>query len=370
MILALFAVAFAATKDDLKTDLNKLKQQASSEIAKLKSEGKVALAHEIEVLEKEIHKAEETLEKLHPQTDMGKIGLHALETVIKKLEEKLHNKMKSLGGFFYDSTKDQLIAKAKELKHKSEEAIKKLKQEGKTSQAHEIEIMEKDIDVVEKHLADLSPSTEAGKLGIHAVEMVLRGLEEKLNAKLKSVEGSFYDLKEDLIKDASKLATQAAKAIEKLKSEGKHVLAAEIQLLDNELRMVEKKIHDAHPSTEAGQIALHALESIVKALENKLETKLKSLGGSFYDLKEDLIKDASKLAVVAAKAIEKLKSEGKHVLAAEIQLLDNELHKVEKKIHDAHPTSEAGQIALHALESIVKALETKLEAKLKSIGSF
>ncbi len=49
--------------------------------------------------------------------------------------------------------------------------------------------------------------------------MVLRGLEEKLNAKLKSVEGSFYDLKEDLIKDASKLATQAAKAIEKLKSE-------------------------------------------------------------------------------------------------------------------------------------------------------
>ncbi len=143
-------MAFAATKDDLKTDLNKLKQQASSEIAKLKSEGKVALAHEIEVLEKEIHKAEETLEKLHPQTDMGKIGLHALETVIKKLEEKLHNKMKSLGGFFYDSTKDQLIAKAKELKHKSEEAIKKLKQEGKTSQAHEIEIMEKDIDVVEK----------------------------------------------------------------------------------------------------------------------------------------------------------------------------------------------------------------------------
>ncbi len=86
------------------------------------------------------------------------------------------------------------------------------------------------------------------------------------------------------------------------------MLAAEIQLLDNELHKVEKKIHDAHPSTEAGQIALHALESIVKALENKLETKLKSLGGSFYDLKEDLIKDASKLAVVAAKAIEKLKS--------------------------------------------------------------
>ena len=146
----ILAVAFAATKDNLKTDLNKLKQQASSEIAKLKSEGKVALAHEIEVLEKEIHKAEETLEKLHPQTDMGKIGLHALETVIKKLEEKLYNKMKSLGGFFYDSTKEQLIAKAKELKHKSEEAIKKLKQEGKTSQVHEIEIMEKDIDVVEK----------------------------------------------------------------------------------------------------------------------------------------------------------------------------------------------------------------------------
>lgn len=143
-------MAFAATKDDLKSDVNKLKSLASSEIAKLKSKGKVVLAHEIEVIEKEISKAEEALEKLHPQTDLGKVGLNALETIIKTLSKKLHSKVSLQKGVFYDRTKEQLVAEAKKMKQKAEEAIKKLKQEGKVEKAHAIEIIEKDIIVVEK----------------------------------------------------------------------------------------------------------------------------------------------------------------------------------------------------------------------------
>lgn len=144
-------MAFAATKDDLKSDVNKLRSLAQSEIAKLESESKVFLAHEIEVIEKEISQAEETLKNVNPQTELGKIGLNALETIIKTLSKTLHSKINSQKGVFYESTKEQLVAEAKVMKQKAEEAIKKLKQEGKVEKAHAIEIIEKDIIVVEKY---------------------------------------------------------------------------------------------------------------------------------------------------------------------------------------------------------------------------
>src|SRR6218665_3456610 len=77
--------------------------------------------------------------------------------------------------------------------------------------------------------------------------------------------------KEDLLKDAGKLKGEASAVIEKLKGEGKHVLAHEIEIIEKEVEVLEKKCEDFHPTTSIGQIGLHAAESVLHGLEERLK---------------------------------------------------------------------------------------------------
>ena len=79
------------------------------------------------------------------------------------------------------------------------------------------------------------------------------------------------------------------------------------------------------------------------------------------DSKEDLLKDAGKLRGEAASVIAKLKGEGKHLLAHEIEILEKEVEVLEKKIEQFHPQTSIGQIGLHAAQSILPGLETRLK---------
>ena len=85
------------------------------------------------------------------------------------------------------------------------------------------------------------------------------------------MEHNFDNTKEDLLKDAGKLRGEAASAIEKLKGEGKHLLAHEIEILEKEVEVIEKKIENFHPQTQIGQVGLHAAQSLLHSLEEKLK---------------------------------------------------------------------------------------------------
>ena len=82
---------FDSTRDDLLKDAGKLKAEAAAAIALLKGQGKGLLAHEIEIIEKEVEHVEERVEKMEHDSSNPtiKIGLHAAETILKGLEDRL-----------------------------------------------------------------------------------------------------------------------------------------------------------------------------------------------------------------------------------------------------------------------------------------
>jgi len=53
-----------------------------------------------------------------------------------------------------------------------------------------------------------------------------------------------------------------------------------------------------------------------------------------------------------------------------LTVLEQAVEKLEKHIHDIHPTTAVGQVALTAAEHVLKGLEEKLLAKIKSLGTF
>ena len=88
---------------------------------------------------------------------------------------------------------------------------------------------------------------------------------------MEELSHDFDSTKEDLLKDATKLRGEAAGVIEKLKSEGKHLLAHEIEIIEKEVEVLEKKVEDFHPQTSIGQIGLHAAETVLKGIETRLK---------------------------------------------------------------------------------------------------
>jgi nucleotidyltransferase/DNA polymerase involved in DNA repair len=281
--LALAAVVVAdTTRDDLLKDASKLRGEAASAIEKLKSEGKDLLAHEIEVLEKGIETLENKVEELDKDASnpIVKIGLHAAETVLKSLEERLKHKIEDLTHGF-DNTKEDLLKDAAKLKAEAAAAIALLKGQGKGLLAHEIEILEGSIENVEKKVEKLEEdaTNPIVKIGLHAAETVLKGLEERLKHKIEDLTHGFDSTKEELLKDAAKLRGEASAAIEKLKKEGKGTLALELKALEDTIINVEHTVEMAHPTSEIGKVALHAAETVLQGLEHKLEAAIKKLSG-------------------------------------------------------------------------------------------
>lgn len=85
------------------------------------------------------------------------------------------------------------------------------------------------------------------------------------------------DTKEDLLKQSGALLTTARSAIEKLKAEGKHELAAGIETVEKFLMDIENQVHNFHPHTLLGQGAQHILEQLLKRGETMLEDALKKV---------------------------------------------------------------------------------------------
>ena len=91
---------FDATQDELKKQVDDLKNQAKEAIEKLKAQGKTAVAEGIKKLETHLVDLESQLEKLNPSTEVGKSLLKALETLVKGAETKLEEEIKKLSGTF------------------------------------------------------------------------------------------------------------------------------------------------------------------------------------------------------------------------------------------------------------------------------
>jgi len=281
-LFAFVAVAYAApAPNPLGEDAEKLRKEAQGLIEKLKAEGKHVFAEEISVLEKEVELLEKKLKEINPTTELGKIAQDAAKKVLAALETKLKAEIKKLEGHFFD-TKQDLKNDAAKLRAEVKKEAEKLKKEGKHVLAEEITVLEKEVEVLEKKIATYNPKTEVGKVALDAAKSILKSLETKLKAKIASLEkGGFFfdDTKKALGEDAEKLKKEAASVIEQLKKEGKHVLAEEISVIEKEVEALEAKIAKANPTSEVGKIALHAAESILKGLENKLKAEIKKLGG-------------------------------------------------------------------------------------------
>jgi 23S rRNA maturation-related 3'-5' exoribonuclease YhaM len=266
-----------------------------------------------------------------------------------------------------------LLAGASKLQGLVGTAMPLLLSQGKSVLAHELKTLDDALIALEKRVENQHPTSELGKIALEAEEIVLQGLEHKLQDFITKNTGSFYaDTKDQLIADASKLKTLAGGEIAKLLAGGKTVLAKELQVLDDAVVALEKRVEAQHPETEVGKIALQAEETVLKGLEGKLQDFIKKAGGAFYeDTKDTLIADASKLKTLAGSEIAKLLAGGKTVLAKELQVLDDAVVALEKRVEAQHPTTDIGKIALEAEETVLKGLEGKLQEFIKkNSGSF
>jgi len=364
-------------KDELKKSIDKLKEEAKKEIEKLKAEGKVALAVGIEDIEKKLEDFETQIEKLDPQTVVGKALLSALEGLVKKVEEDLEAEIKKLSGSYYDGDlKDELLLEADKLKKLAEEEIEKLKNEGKAELAKGIEAVEKVVLDLESQLQALNPSTEVGKALLSALEGLLKKAEDKLEEELKKISGSYYDdVKDDLKKEIEAIKEAANKEIEKLKSEGKAALAIGLQTIEKKVEDLEAQVEQLNPDTEVGKLLLSTLEGLVKKAEEKLKEEIAKLSGSFYDdtddVKKALADEVEKLKKEAEEEIEKLKKEGKGELAKGLEAVEKRVVDIETQLEKLNPTTEIGKALLSTLENLLKKATEDLEAEIKKLsGSF
>jgi len=89
-----YSIAKRDTKDDLLKNAETLKELVKSELDKLKAEGKVLLGTGLQEAEKVVLDLENQLKNLNPTTDLGKIALAGVETVLKDLETKVEAEVK------------------------------------------------------------------------------------------------------------------------------------------------------------------------------------------------------------------------------------------------------------------------------------
>ena len=280
--------------------------------------------------------------------------------------------IKKLSGTYYDEDlKNTLLIEAEKLKKLAQEEIEKLKKEGKAKLAEGLEAAEKRILDIDAQLRALNPKTEVGKAVLSVLEGLLKKAETALEAEIKKLSGSYYDIKDDLKTQVDNLKKQAQEAIAKLLAQGKGALATEIKSLETHLVDLEAQLEKLNPTTEVGKALLKGLETLVKAAEGKLEEEIKKLSGSFYDIKDDLKTQVDNLKKQAQEAIAKLLAQGKGALATEIKSLETHLVDLEAQLEKLNPTTEVGKALLKGLETLVKAAEGKLEEEIKKLsGSF
>jgi exonuclease VII large subunit len=288
------------------------------------------LAAELEKADKTIIDLETQLKNLNPTTDVGKGLLLVVEAGLKKVETAVEAEIKKLSGSFYEG--DDELAKI----------LAKLEEEKK----------------------NLSGSDE--------LEALKKKIEEEMK---KAMGGSYYadEAVEKLMIESERLRKLATDEIAKLKAEGKHALAAELEIADKTLIDLETQLKNLNPTTEVGKGLLLVVEAGLKKVETKIEDEIKKLSGSFFadDKKDVLLAESEKLKKVVADEIAKLEGEGKHVLAAELEKADKTIIDLETQLKNLNPTTDVGKGLLLVVEAGLKKVETAVEAEIKKLsGSF
>jgi cell division protein FtsB len=368
---------YDATTDELKNQVDNLKKQAQDAIQKLMAQGKIALAGGIKNLETHLIDLESQLEKLNPQTEVGKALLKSLEALVKGAETKLEEEIKKLSGGFYadDMVRAALMKDVGDLYDQVKAGIEELAKTGKTELINGLDKAIKFIEVLKAKVMTLEPTTDLGKAVLNLVEQLAVKGEDILKTDLKKAQGPmFYAAdpdKEALLALAGKIYDEGKAGYEKLAKEDKKVVINALTKTVALIKEAETDLMSLHPTTTIGKTILTGVEKLVKQIETVLDMDLKALekGPQTYDATTDELKNQiDNLKKQAQDAIQKLMAQGKTALAGGIKALETHLIDLESQLEKLNPQTEVGKALLKSLEALVKGAETKLEEEIKKLS--
>jgi len=328
-------------------------------------------------LETHLVDLESQLEKLNPQTEVGKALLAGLETLVKAAEAKLEEEIKKLAGTFYDATQDELKKQVDNLKKQAQEEIKKLEGEGKTVLANGIKALETRLVDLESQLEKLNPTTEVGKALLKSLEALVKGAETKLEEEIKKLSGGFYAddaVRTALLKDVSDMYDQAKAGIEELAKTSKTALIEGLEKVIKFIDVLDAKVKSLKPTTDLGKVIVELVEKLAKTGSDFLKDDLKKVQGSFYAEdadKEALLKVVNDLLDTGKAAYEKLSKEDKPKVIDALTKTVTLVKEAEAGLKELMPTTTVGKAILTGVEKIVKQIDDLLEMDLKALkGGF
>jgi nicotinamide mononucleotide adenylyltransferase len=358
-------IAKRATKDELVKAADDLLTQAKAEVEKLKTAMKDREAAHIALEEHMIHRLAEEIK--NAETEGPHIKM--LETRLQEAENHLKEELKkvegsSTGARLRRATKDELVKAADDLLTQAKAAVEKLKTAMKDREAAHIEMEERVIH----RLAEEIKNAETEGEHIKMLETRLQEAENRLTEELKRVEGSSTGAtKDELVKAANDLLTQAQDEVEKLKTAKKDHEAAHIAMEEHMIRRLADEIKNAE--TEGEHIKM--LETRLQAAENRLKEELKKVEGSSTGArlrratKDELVKAADDLVTKAKAEVEKLRADGKRLQAIHIEFEEKQIAHLAEEIKAAE--NENAHIKM--LEERLQHAETRLTEELKRLDA-
>ncbi len=354
-----------ATKDELVKAADDLLTKAKAAVEKLKTAMKDREAAHIEMEERVIHRLAEEIKNAETEGEHIKM----LETRLQEAENRLTEELKRVEGSSTGATKDELVKAADDLLTQAKAAVEKLKTAKKDREAAHIEMEEHVIH----RLAEEIKNAETEGPHIKMLETRLQEAENRLKEELKKVEGSSTGArlrratKDELVKAANDLLTQAQDEVEKLKTAKKDHEAAHIAMEEHMIRRLADEIKNAE--TEGEHIKM--LETRLQAAENRLKEELKKVEGSSTGArlrratKDELVKAADDLVTKAKAEVEKLRADGKRLQAIHIEFEEKQIAHLAEEIKAAE--NENAHIKM--LEERLQHAETRLTEELKRLDT-
>ncbi|CAG2168992.1 unnamed protein product, partial [Oppiella nova] len=381
-------------KEDLlkrATDLEKAGQDFSK---KLRDEGKKV---EADVVDKEVEAVKRIAKELEAAKEEREV--ERLEVELLVIEDRLNDIIKrgdqtrpprptsTVAPRVRRDIKDDLLKRAQELEKAGQDASKKLKDEGRTREAEELD---REVAIVQRIAKELEAAKEERQ--VERLEVELLEVENRLNDLIKrddrtrppqpttgaprpttgaprpSTTGAPNDVKDDLLKRAQELEKEGQAESKKLRDEGKKV---EADLLDKEIEGVQRIAKELEAAKDEKQI--ERLEAELKIIEDRLAETIKRDERTRpprptstvaprvrRDIKDDLLKRAQELEKAGQDASKKLKDEGR---TREAEELDREVATVQRIAKELEAAKDERQV--ERLEVELLGVENRLNDLIK-----
>ncbi len=356
-----------ATKDELIKAADDLLTQAKAEVEKLKTAKK---DREAEHIVMEEHMIQRLVDEIKNAETEGP-HIKQLETRLQEAETRLKEELKKLDGStgarLRRATKDELVKAADDLLTQAKAEVEKLKTAKKDREAEHIAMEEHMI----QRLVDEIKNAETEGPHIKQLETRLQEAETRLKEELKKLDGSTgarlrRATKDELIKAADDLLTQAKAEVEKLKTAKKDREAEHIAMEEHMIQRLVEEIKNAE--TEGPHIK--QLETRLQEAETRLKEELKKLDGSTgarlrRATKDELIKAADDLVTKAKAEVEKLRADGKRLQATHIEFEEKQIAHLAEEIKAAE--NEDAHIKM--LENRLQQAENRLTEELKKLDA-